>query len=200
MNFAILVSVSRFTFTNGIGMADKYQLVARGSLWGGGDTTIRSHLGLLASKSGKRAIRHLLSLHPIHVVAITKAEEGKIKSWYVVAGERTYQLARGVIPADEKIPVVVLSDTDDELSLIDEIVSVLMFSDPPDAFWTAWDRCRMSGDIQNLGRDLDDIEEIEQILGRKRKRKTKKGTLPSLDTNGMAENPPKIDLPPGMGS
>lgn len=177
-------------------MADKYQLVARGSLWGGGDATIRPHLGLLASKSGKRAIRHLLSLHPIHVVAITKVEEGKIKSWCVVAGERTYQLARGVIPADEKIPVVVLSDTnneDYELEIIDEILSVLMFADPPEVFWGAWDKWRSSGDIRNLGRDLDDTEEVEQILGRKRKRKTKRG---ALDATGTAEKPPKIDSPP----
>lgn len=177
-------------------MADKYQLVARGSLWGDGGANIRTHLGLLASKSGKRAIRYLLSLHPIHVVAMEKAEEGKIKSWHVVAGQRTYQLARGVIPADEKIPVVVLSDTDDELELIDEIVSVLMFADPPEVFWGAWDQCRSSGDIRNLGRDLDDIEEVEQILGRKRKRKTKRGTLSAIDANGKVEDPPKIDSPP----
>jgi hypothetical protein len=69
------------------------------------------------------------------------------------------------------VPVVVLPAADPELLVIDEIMSVLMFADSPDVFWEAWDQYRAGGEIKTLGRDFDETDVVEEILGRKRKTK-----------------------------
>lgn len=153
-------------------MIEKLQFVARGSLRESKGAKVSAHLGKLSDKSSRRVLKALLKLHPIHVTADVANEYGvKKPSWLVVAGLRTYRLARSVLSEDDMVPVVVLPAADPELRVIDEIASVLMFADGAEVFWEAWDRYRASGDLKTLGRDLDEADVVEEILGRKRKSK-----------------------------
>jgi hypothetical protein len=152
-------------------MIEKFQFVPRGSLRESKGVTVSSHLGKLSDKSSRRVLKALLKLHPIHVTAGDANEHGVKSSWLVVAGLRTYRLARSLLGEADLVPVVVLPAADPELGVIDDITSVLMFADSPDVFWEAWDRYRISGEIKTLGRDLDEADVVAEILGRKRKTK-----------------------------
>lgn len=174
-------------------MIEKFQFVARGSLRESKGVKVSTHLGTLSDKAAKRVLRVLLKLHPIHVIADPVYENGVKKPWLIVAGLRTYRLARSVLGEADMVPVVVLPTADPQLAIIDDIASVLMFSDSQEVFWEAWERYRASGDLKILGRDLDEADVIESILGRKRKTK-KRAKSPDSGAPGSDGEPDILDI------
>lgn len=100
-----------------------------------------SNQRLLAAEVRPEAVRALLRLHPIWVV---KSDRG---SWSVVAGLRSYRLARAVLSKNERerIPVIeVDSATGEFLGQVDQFLTPVLAEDVPADRREQWTRVSAS--------------------------------------------------------